>query len=254
MRLFKSGDKKRVSRWWIDLAINLVVTLIAFTLSLFASERSKINAKKATAWNVAQVTLSNIDELINNYEVVTTYYDDFRDQYNLIKEYYKRNERVPDSTCNEFVDYIEGWDVFATNRSPEMTFNTTFELWDYLENIPLIRRIGNCYAYSNAFQELYNRDLQLIANLSLSGQLDKLLDPHQKLHAIMNHIPFRNYMERSGATSSAYHSMIERMKIMNNQNKIDMGVSDKDLDDLIAPLHWAAGEDEDCIFIVGPSL
>lgn len=250
------GARRKITQttWWVVLILDIIASLVAFSISLFITEKDKVRAKKETAWNVAQVTLSNIDELINNYEVVTTYYDDFRDQYREIQDYYERGEQVPDSTCNEFVDYVEGWDIFATNRSPEMTFNTTFELWDYLDNIPLIRRIGNCYAYSNAFLELYKRDLQIISDLSASAHLDNLLDPYDKLYAIMNHVPFQNYMERSGATSAAYHIMIDRMKIMNSQNKIDMGVDDKDLNELVAPLHWASDENEDCIFIVGPDM
>lgn len=250
----KSRKLMTQSKWWFVLLLDIVASLIAFYVSLFITEQDKLRAKRETAWNVAQVTLSNIDELINNYEIVTFYYDDFRNQYKTIKEYLDRNEQVPDSLCNVFISYIEGWDIFASNKSPEMTFNTTFELWDYLEDIPLIRRIGNCYAYCNAFLDLYNRDLQTIAELATSAHLDYLRDPYDKLNTIMKHIPFQNYMERSRAISAAYHKMIERLKVMNTKNKKDMNVTDEDLKTLVAPLYWASDENEECIFIVGPEM
>ena len=128
--------------WWFKLSISVTATLLAFSLTLFSNEMSKTKAKKRTARNIALVTLSNIDEVVNNLDIVTTYYDDFRDMYSKIKAAAPDYNTVPDSLCNVFVAYLEGWDVFAINKSPELTFCTTFELWDYLEDIPLIRRIG----------------------------------------------------------------------------------------------------------------
>ena len=253
MKSFSNSSSHQRPRWWLDLAVSLVASLVAFSVSLFITEQQKLKNKKNTAWNVAQVTLSNIDELINNFDVVTTYYDDFRDQYEEIKGYGDLS-KVPDTLCAVFIDYIEGWDIFAINRAPEMTFSTTFELWDYLENIPLIRRIGNCYAYSDAFIDFYNHDLQNINDLSNNSGMDNTTDYRKKLQIIMGYPPFQNYMRRSKATSSAYHNMVDRLREYNKQNKEDMKVSDEDLNNLVAPQHWASDEDDNAIFVVGPDM
>lgn len=70
----------------------------------------------------------------------------------------------------------------------------------------------------------------------------------------MNSAPFADYMSHSYAVSAAYHSIIEKMKASNTQNKIDMGVEDQDLQELVAPKHWAMDDNEDYIFIVGPDM
>ena len=226
---------------------------MAFSLSLLVNEHSRTEAKKVTAANIAQVTLSNIDEVAANLEIVTIYYDEFIDLYNTILTY-KNYKEVPDSICDEFVDYVEGWDIFAINEAPKQTFSTTFELWDYLENIPLIRRIGNCYAYENAFLELYNRDQATIVRLTDEARLDKILDKHQKMAALLKSPSFVNYMSRADAMSAAYHSLLDRIRRANNINKEDMGVSDDDLHNLVAPKHMAEEEHEDYLFVVGPDM
>jgi hypothetical protein len=239
--------------WWIPVAVNTIASLLAFSLSLLVNEHSRTEAKKVTASNIAQVTLSNIDEVANNLEIVTTYYDEFIDLHNTIRSY-KNYKDVPDSICNEFVDYVEGWDIFAINKAPELTFSTTFELWDYLENIPLIRRIGNCYAYENAFLELYNRDQATIVRLTSEAGLEKIIDKHQKMATLVNNAAFVNYMSRADAMSAAYHSLLERIRRANNLNKEDMGVSDEDLRNLVAPKHMAEDAHEDYLFVVGPDM
>ncbi len=239
--------------WWIPVAVNTIASLLAFTLSLLVNEHSRTEAKKITASNIAQVTLSNIDEVIKNIEIVTTYYDEFIDVCKTIRTY-KDYKSVPDSICNKFVDYVEGWDIFAINKAPELTFSTTFELWDYLENIPLIRRIGNCFAYENAFLELYNRDQAIISRLMTEAGLEKLTDNHKKMAALMSSTPFINYLNRADALSATYHSLLLRLRLANNINKEDMGVSDEDIRNLVAPKHMAEEKHEDYLFVVGPEM
>ena len=249
----KQKKRRMMVNWWIPVAVNTIASLLAFSLSLLVNEHSRTEAKKVTASNIAQVTLSNIDEVANNLEIVTTYYDEFIDLHNTIRSY-KNYKDVPDSICKEFVDYVEGWDIFAINKAPELTFSTTFELWDYLENIPLIRRIGNCYAYENAFLELYNRDQATIVHLTSEAGLEKIIDKHQKMATLVNNAAFVNYMSRADAMSAAYHSLLERIRRANNLNKEDMGVSDEDLRNLVAPKHMAEDAHEDYLFVVGPDM
>ena len=238
--------------WWFKLSINVTATLLAFSLTLFSNEMAKINAKKRTARNIALVTLSNIDEVVSNLEIVTTYYDDFRNMYSEIKASAPDYTTVSDSLCSAFVAYVEGWDVFDINRSPELTFSTTFELWDYLEDIPLIRRIGNCYAYENAFLDLYRRDMEVINKLSVGAGLESILDTRKKMEAIMDYIPFQNYMQRSEATSYNYHLIINRIVESNKENKQNMSVTDEDLRKLVAPKRWVTSPVENYIFVAGP--
>lgn len=238
--------------WWFKLSVNVTATLLAFSLTLFSNELSKTNAKKRTARNIALVTLSNIDEVVSNPEIVTTYYDDFRNMYSEIKASAPGYSSVSDSLCSAFVAYVEGWDVFAINRSPELTFCTTFELWDYLEDIPLIRRIGNCYAYENAFLDLYRRDMEVINKLSVGAGLESILDTRKKMEAIMDYIPFQNYMQRSEATSYNYHLIIDRIVESNKENKQNMSVTDEDLRKLVAPKRWVTSPVENYIFVAGP--
>lgn len=238
--------------WWFKLSVSVTATLLAFSLTLFSNEMSKIRAKKNTARNIALVTLSNIDEVVNNLEIVTTYYDDFRDMYSTIKAAAPDYTTIPDSLCSAFVAYLEGWDVFAINKSPELTFCTTFELWDYLEDIPLIRRIGNCYAYENAFLDLYRRDMEIIYQLSAGAGLEKMLDIRQKMKAIMEYVPFQNYMQRSEAVSYSYHLILNRIEESNEENKQDMNVTDEHLRKLVAPKRWVAEPIENYIFVAGP--
>lgn len=238
--------------WWFKLSVSVTASLLAFSLTLFSNEMSKIKAKQRTARNIALVTLSNIDEVVNNLEIVTAYYDEFRDMYSEIKAAGPDYNAISDSLCSVFVAYLEGWDVFAINKSPELTFCTTFELWDYLENIPLIRRIGNCYAYENAFLELYQRDMGIIYQLSAGAGLDNMLGPRQKMKAIMDYVPFQNYMQRSEAISYSYHLIIDRIVESNEENKRDMSVTDEDLNKLIAPKRWVTKPMENYIFVAGP--
>lgn len=238
--------------WWFKLSVNVTATLLAFSLTLFSNEMSKTNAKKRTARNIALVTLSNIDEVVNNLEIVTTYYDEFRDMYNEITASAPDYKAVPDSLCSAFVAYVEGWDVFAINKSPELTFCTTFELWDYLEDIPLIRRIGNCYAYENAFLDLYKRDMEVINKLSVGAGLENIVDLRKNMKAILAYVPFQNYMQRSEAISYNYHLIIERIKESNEENKQNMSVSDEDLKKLVAPKRWVTSPVENFIFVAGP--
>ena len=249
----KQKKRRMMVNWWIPVAVNTIASLLAFSLSLLVNEHSRTEAKKVTASNIAQVTLSNIDEVANNLEIVTTYYDEFIDLHNTIRSY-KNYKDVPDSICKEFVDYVEGWDIFAINKAPELTFSTTFELWDYLENIPLIRRIGNCYAYENAFLELYKRDQATIVRLTSEAGLEKIIDKRQKMATLVNNAAFVNYMSRADAMSAAYHSLLERIRRANNLNKEDMGVSDEDLRNLVAPKHMAEDAHEDYLFVVGPDM
>ncbi len=249
----KRKNRRLVVNWWIPVAVNTIASLVAFSLSLLVNEHSRTEAKKVTASNIAQVTLSNIDEVSNNLEIVTNYYDEFIASYHTILSY-KNYKEVPDSICNEFVDYVEGWDIFAINKAPELTFSTTFELWDYLDNIPLIRRIGNCYAYENAFLELYNRDQATIARLVSEAGLENIIDKHQKMAVLINSASFVNYMNRADAMAAAYHSLLTRIRNANNLNKEDMGVSDEDLHNLVAPKHMAEDENEDYLFVVGPDM
>ena len=238
--------------WWFKLSVSVTATLVAFSLTLFTNEMSKTNAKKRTARNIALVTLSNIDEVVNNLEIVTTYYDDFRNMYSEITAAAPDYSTVPDSLCSAFVSYVEGWDVFAINKSPELTFCTTFELWDYLEDIPLIRRIGNCYAYENAFLDLYKRDMEIIYNLSVGAGLENIVDTRKKMKAILAYVPFQNYMRRSDAISYSYHQIIDRIVMSNKENKEHMSVSDEDLKKLVAPKHWVTTPVENYIFVAGP--
>ena len=238
--------------WWFKLSVSITATLVAFSLTLFTNEMSKTNAKKRTARNIALVTLSNIDEVVNNLEIVTTYYDDFRNMYSEITAAAPDYNTVPDSLCSAFVSYVEGWDVFAINKSPELTFCTTFELWDYLEDIPLIRRIGNCYAYENAFLDLYKRDMEIIYQLSIGAGLENIVDTRKKMKAILAYVPFQNYMRRSDAISYSYHEIIDRIVVSNKENKEHMSVSDEDLKKLVAPKHWVTTPVENYIFVAGP--
>lgn len=238
--------------WWFKLSVSITATLVAFSLTLFTNEMSKTNAKKRTARNIALVTLSNIDEVSSNLEIVTTYYDDFRNMYSEITAAAPDYNTVPDSLCSAFVSYVEGWDVFAINKSPELTFCTTFELWDYLEDIPLIRRIGNCYAYENAFLDLYKRDMEIIYNLSVGAGLENIVDTRKKMKAILAYVPFQNYMRRSDAISYSYHEIIDRIVVSNKENKEHMSVSDEDLKQLVAPKHWVTTPVENYIFVAGP--
>ena len=238
--------------WWFKLSVSITATLVAFSLTLFTNEMSKTNAKKRTARNIALVTLSNIDEVASNLEIVTTYYDDFRNMYSEITAAAPDYNTVPDSLCSAFVSYVEGWDVFAINKSPELTFCTTFELWDYLEDIPLIRRIGNCYAYENAFLDLYKRDMEIIYQLSIGAGLENIVDTRKKMKAILAYVPFQNYMRRSDAISYSYHQIIDRIVVSNKENKEHMSVSDEDLKKLVAPKHWVTTPVENYIFVAGP--
>ena len=238
--------------WWFKLSVSITASLLAFSLTLFTNEMMKLNAKKKTAKNIALVTLSNIDEVVNNIEIVTAYYDDFREMYRVIKEAGPDYSTVSDSLCSAFVAYIEGWDVFAINKSPEQTFCTTFELWDYLEDIPLIRRIGNCCAYENAFLDLYNRDMEIINQLSAGAGMDDILDTRQKMKTILNYVPFQNYMMRSEAISCSYHEIIDRIVESNNENKENMSVNNEELKKLVAPKHWVTEQPENYIFVAGP--
>ena len=238
--------------WWFKLSVSVTATLVAFSLTLFTNEMSKTNAKKRTARNIALVTLSNIDEVVNNLDIVTTYYDDFRHMYSEIAASAPDYSMVSDSLCSAFVSYVEGWDVFAINKSPELTFCTTFELWDYLEDIPLIRRIGNCYAYENAFLDLYQRDMGIINQMSVGAGLEGILDTRKKMKAILDYIPFQDYMRRSEAISYSYHQIIDRIVLSNKENKENMHVSDEDLKKLVAPKRWVTTPIENYIFVAGP--
>lgn len=238
----------------IKTSASLVVSLIAFSLSLIVANHGRIEKQKATAWKVAQVTLSNIDEIKGNLEIVTKYYDDFRNQYEELKTYQNKLDSVPDSLADEFIAYMQGWDIFAINRSPEQTFSSNYEIWDNINNVPLLRRIGNCYAYINSFLDLYNRDQAVIESLQKSLELDNLNNNRDRLAAILSSTVVKNYFLRSGSLSSSYHTLVERIATSNDQNKKDMSISDEQLSRLVGSKHWASSSEEDYIFVVGPEM
>lgn len=249
----KKENIKNWSQWLLKLSVSLSASLIILIVSLSITANNQHQIKKEAAKKVALVTLSNIDEVISNFEVVAMYYDDFINNYNLIISY-KNINQVPDSVCEEFIDYIEGWDYFAINQSPENTFCTTFELWDLLDDIPLIRRIGNCYAYKDSFIEMYNRDQETIRNLGEKANIQRETNYHDKLKSIITIPELKNYMSRAESISKTYHNVIQMISDYNIQNKKELKVSDEDLYQLVAPKHFATDESEDFIFFVGPDM
>lgn len=250
--LIDNQQKTRWTNWGVKLAISLTASLLVLLISLSITNAKMRSIRKDTAHNIALVTLSNIDEVVENFELIVGYYDHFRESYSELLTYNDDYSSISDSLCGLFVDYVEGWDYFVINQSPQQTFCTTFELWDYLDDIPLIRRIGNCFAYKDAFLEIYNKEQALMASFGEEAKFEECSDVHQKLQAIMNCTDFRYHMERSASMSNTFHGIIDMLKQYNRQNKQDMHVTDEDLNNLVAPKKLASTIDESYIFIVGP--
>ena len=250
--LIDNQQKTRWANWGVKLAISLTASLLVLLISLSITNAKMRSIRKDTAHDIALVTLSNIDEVVENFELIVGYYDHFRESYSELLTYNDDYSSISDSLCGLFVDYVEGWDYFVINQSPQQTFCTTFELWDYLDDIPLIRRIGNCFAYKDAFLEIYNKEQALMASLGEEAKFEECSDVHQKLQAIMNCPDFRYHMERSASMSNTFHGIIDMLKQYNRQNKQDMHVTDEDLNNLVAPKKLASTIDESYIFIVGP--
>lgn len=237
--------------FWQSIFINFIASLLAFSLTFFFTQMQQRRIQQKYARVVA---LSDIDEYIANFDVVIGYYDKFRRQYEKIMECGIDN--IPDSIMDEFIAYVEGWDVFAIKNGMEFTMSESLELYSLLgeKSVPLVRRIGNCAAYRNAFIEAYKRDLQEINDLSKQVNLQGMENNYTKCRVLMQSPSFKNYMTNSVSISMAYHNIVSLLKKYNAQNKKDMNVDSSEINKLVGPQHWAENEYDDYLFIVGPDM
>lgn len=217
-----------------ELVISLVGTVIGIILTVGVTYWSEQRDKEEMARKVMLLTIHNLDVSIGSMERLVDELNRQDTIFHYVRE--RATSSVSPDTLDLFVSALYSHHIRPIDSSTEAIFSSNFEIWKYIDDPKIIGRIANCYSLMDECGEEYERiernkyqnflsvyDAQDKSVRQSGKEMTDVLLSQNKVLSVMDALPYE---------ISLLRSLIENAKALNDRNKTELRVNQKELDEI----------------------
>lgn len=234
MKSRKMRTKDSDSHLFKELVISLVGTVIGIILTVGVTYWSEQRDKEEMARKVMLLTIHNLDVSIGSMERLVDELSRQDTIFHYVRE--RATSSVSPDTLDLFVSALYSHHIRPIDSSTEAIFSSNFEIWKYIDDPKIIGRIANCYSLMDECGEEYERiernkyqnflsvyDAQDKSVRQSGKEMTDVLLSQNKVLSVMDALPYE---------ISLLRSLIENAKALNDRNKTELRVNQKELDEI----------------------
>lgn len=234
MKSRKMRTKDSDSHLFRELVISLVGTVIGIILTVGVTYWSEQRDKEEMARKVMLLTIHNLDVSIGSMERLVDELNRQDTIFHYVRE--RATSSVSPDTLDLFVSALYSHHIRPIDSSTEAIFSSNFEIWKYIDDPKIIGRIANCYSLMDECGEEYERiernkyqnflsvyDAQDKSVRQSGKEMTDVLLSQNKVLSVMDALPYE---------ISLLRSLIENAKALNDRNKTELRVNQKELDEI----------------------
>ena len=234
MKSRKMRTKDSDSHLFRELVISLVGTVIGIILTVGVTYWSEQRDKEEMARKVMLLTIHNLDVSIGSMERLVDELSRQDTIFHYVRE--RATSSVSPDTLDLFVSALYSHHIRPIDSSTEAIFSSNFEIWKYIDDPKIIGRIANCYSLMDECGEEYERiernkyqnflsvyDAQDKSVRQSGKEMTDVLLSQNKVLSVMDALPYE---------ISLLRSLIENAKALNDRNKTELRVNQKELDEI----------------------
>lgn len=234
MKSRKMRTKDSDSHLFKELVISLVGTVIGIILTVGVTYWSEQRDKEEMARKVMLLTIHNLDVSIGSMERLVDELNRQDTIFHYVRE--RATSSVSPDTLDLFVSALYSHHIRPIDSSTEAIFSSNFEIWKYIDDPKIIGRIANCYSLMDECGEEYERiernkyqnflsvyDAQDKSVRQSGKEMTDVLLSQNKVLSVMDALPYE---------ISLLRSLIENAKALNDRNKTELRVNQKELDEI----------------------
>lgn len=234
MKSRKMRTKDTDSHLFRELVISLFGTVIGIILTVGVTYWSEQRDKEEMARKVMLLTIHNLDVSIGSMERLVDELSHQDTIFHYVRE--RATSSVSPDTLDLFVSALYSHHIRPIDSSTEAIFSSNFEIWKYIDDPKIIGRIANCYSLMDECGEEYERiernkyqnflsvyDAQDKSVRQSGKEMTDVLLSQNKVLSVMDALPYE---------ISLLRSLIENAKALNDRNKTELRVNQKELDEI----------------------
>lgn len=251
----KNPKKKFIDyAWWKDVTIATTGTIIGIIVTFGTSAWLEYRTQKAMANKTVLMTLHNIDSSIKNMDklIAEMQTNDtlFNRALSLMPD---KLEEMGNDSLLLIVNRFSAKRAYATDKSTRQIFSSSFEVWQNVEDVKVISRIGNCYSMLDLCYNEYDKVAELKSEAFRSYWNDcppeEYPDVKEAVMAFLSRNDVRYAMDVQAYITPFLASINEITHKLNERNKEVLNISQEDLDEVGNLLDknelWTENDDND---------
>ncbi len=230
----KSGEKYK--RLLPELIITVIGTVFGVVLTVGVTYCSEKNDKESMARKIAMMTIHNLDASVNSMSKLIGELNREDSIFRYIEERRATLEKVSPDTLDMFISAFYSHNVRPIDTSTEAIFSSNFDIWRNIDDPKVIGRIANCYSLMrkcgeeydrfekdkyNAFTRIYDSSSPSLSDSGLYI-VNKMLDQSFVIRII----------DSTPVEIALLSQLLESARELNNRNKSELKVSQKELDEI----------------------
>ena len=223
--------------WWKDVTIATVGTIVGIILTFGTTFYLEDKTQKEIADKTVLMTLHNIDSSIEN---LSNLLNEMQQNDTLFQ---RAMSLMPDSLSVMGKDSLElivnrfaSTRAYATDKSTRQIFSSSFEVWQNLDDVKVISRIGNCYSMLDLCYKEYDKIEKLRVESFQAYWNDcppqDYADPEKAVKEFLKRNDVRYAINVQGYTTPFLLSVNDLIRQLNESNKKVLDITQDELDEV----------------------
>ena len=223
--------------WWKDVTIATTGTIIGIIVTFGTTAWLEDKTQKEMAGKTVLMTLHNIDSSIEN---LNNLLDEMQQNDTLFQ---RALSLMPDNlgalgkdSLEMIVSRFASTRAYATDKSTRQIFSSSFEVWQNLDDVKVISRIGNCYSMLDLCYKEYDKieRLRIEAFKSYWNECppQDYADTEKAVRIFLKRNDVRYAINVHGYTIPFIKSVNDLTRQLNERNKEVLGITQEELDEV----------------------
>lgn len=211
----------------------IVGIVLTFGTTYWLQQRDKTDM----AHKIAKITLRNLDVRIGMMKKEVALLKQQDSLFQRVSAFMPdRLNKLPDDTLLLFINTMGHRTYNMTDRKSERIFSSSFEMWQYLDDVKIIGRISNCYTAVDFHNEIFE-GLSRDASEAHRTWWSKMVthDFPNRVSAVksmMNQANTQLLIERMPNAIKILDNLTDIAYRLNERNKEAMGISGEELEEV----------------------
>lgn len=223
--------------WWKDMTAATAGTIIGIIVTFGTTAWLEDRTRKEMADKTVLMTLHNIDSSIDN---LNSLLGEMQSNDTLFQ---RALALMPDSlgmmgddSLEMVVSRFASMRTYTTDKSTRQIFSSSFEVWQNIDDVKVISRIGNCYSMLDLCYKEYDK-VEKLRTEAFKAYWNELppqdsADAEESVKAFLKRNDVRYAMNVQANTTPILVSVNDMARQLNNRNKEVLGIAQDELDEV----------------------
>lgn len=223
--------------WWKDATVATTGTILGIILTFGTTGYLEDRQQKLMADKTVKLAIHNLDASISNMEKLV---EEMKQNDSI---YHRAVALMPDSLKMMSIDSLQmvvssfgSRRYYITDNSTKEIFSSSFEVWQNLDDLKVIGRIGNCYSILNTCSKEYDRMSDITNQAHFEFIKERLPEDYpsteEAVKAFLNRNDVIYALEWHGQLTNTLDNLVELARQLNERNKEDLGIGQEELDEI----------------------